>query len=105
MLMSGLNEKESIDSAALSGVTTSGCLLIFASAILSCVLLFLNGGVTMALINAISERGYAWVNDDQITQFLVLFGPVLLLIIQWSMIDYLRTHLQRRPSVKASTPG
>jgi len=50
----------------------------------------------MALINAIGERGYTWVGDDRITQFLVLVGPVLLLVIQWSMIDYLRTHLQRR---------
>ncbi len=94
--MSGLKEKESIDAAALSGVATSGCALIFASAILSCILLFLNGGLTMALINAIGERGYTWVGDDRITQFLVLVGPVLLLVIQWSMIDYLRTHLQRR---------
>lgn len=97
--MAALNEKESIDSAALRGVTTSGCVLIFASAMLSCILLFLNGGVMMALINAFGERGYNWVNNDRITQFLVLFGPVVLLIIQWMMIDYLRTHLQRRPSV------
>lgn len=94
--MAALNEQESIDAAALSGVTTSGCVLIFASAMLSCILLFLNGGVTMALINAIGERGYNWVNNDRITQFLVLFGPVLLLVMQWTMIDYLRTRLQRR---------
>ncbi|HBJ37270.1 MAG TPA: hypothetical protein DDZ51_21445 [Planctomycetaceae bacterium] len=95
--MAVLNEKESINAAAISGVTTSGCLLILASALLSCVLLFLNGGLTMALINAVGERGYNWLNDDRITQFLVLVGPVLLLVIQWTMIDYLRTHLQRRP--------
>jgi len=94
--MSTLNEKETLDAAALGGVTTSGCMLIFTSAILSCVFLFLNGGVTMALINAAGERGYNWVNDDRITQFLVLVGPVLLLIIQWTMIDYLRSRLQRR---------
>lgn len=94
--MAALNEQESIDAAALSGVTTSGCVLIFASAMLSCILLFLNGGVTMALINAVGERGYNWVNNDRITQFLVLFGPVLLLVMQWTMIDYLRTRLQRR---------
>jgi hypothetical protein len=95
--MAALNEKESIDIASLRGVTTSGCMLIFASAILSCILLFLNGGVAMALINAAQERGYVWVNDDRITQFIVLFSPVLLLVVQWTMIDYLRTHLQRRP--------
>jgi len=98
--MAALNEKETIDAAALSRVTTSGCLVIFASALVSCVLLFLNGGVTMALINAVGERGYTWVADDRITQFLVLIGPVLLLIIQWTMIDYLRTRFQRRPAVE-----
>jgi len=96
--MAALNEQESIDAAAVSGVTTSGCMMIFASAIVSCILLFLNGGVTMALINAVGERGYNWVDDDRITQFLVLVGPVLLLVIQWSMMDYLRNHLQRRPA-------
>jgi len=70
--------------------------MIFASALVSCVLLFLNGGMTMALINAAGERGHNWVTNDRITQFLVLFGPVLLLVIQWSMIDYLRSRLQRR---------
>jgi len=96
--MAALNEQETIDAAVLSRVTTSGCLAIFASALVSCVLLFLNGGVTMALITAVGERGYTWVADDRITQFLVLIGPVLLLIIQWTMIDYLRSRFLRRPA-------
>jgi len=94
--MAVLNDKESIDAAVMGGVTRSGCMMIFASALVSCVLLFLNGGMTMALINAAGERGHNWVTNDRITQFLVLFGPVLLLVIQWSMIDYLRSRLQRR---------
>lgn len=94
--MASLNEQESIDRAVVAGAQASGCLLLALSALLSCGMLFLNGGVTMALINAAGERGYGWVNDDRITQFLVLVSPVLLLVAQWWMIDYLRSRFQRR---------
>lgn len=98
-----MEDQESIDAAinstgAINRATASGCFTIMLYALLSSVLLFLNGGLTMALINALGEREHAWVNDDRITQFLVLIGPVILLIFQWVMIDYLKTHLQRRQS-------
>jgi hypothetical protein len=99
-----LDDQESIDAAVINTgannrATASGCTTIMLYALLSCLFLFLNGGLTMALINALGERGHIWVNDDRITQFVVLIGPVFLLIIQWSMIDYLKTHLQRRRAV------
>jgi hypothetical protein len=91
-----LEDKDSIDVRALSRPTFSGCLIVLLSATGSCLLLFLNGGVTMAFINLLNESGYTLVRDDRISQFAVLVGPVILLIIQWWMIDYLRVHLRRR---------
>jgi len=104
--ISNLDDQESIDAAiantgAINTATASGCITIMLYALLSCVLLFLNGGLTMALINALGEREHGWVNDDRITQFLVLIGPVILLVFQWAMIDYLKTHLHRRQSTNS----
>jgi hypothetical protein len=59
-------------------------------------LLFLNGGVVLAALNALSSGGFVILRNESFSQFAVLFGPVVLVVIQWVMIDYLRTHLLRR---------
>src|SRR5690606_30081530 len=91
-----LDDDETIDIRSLTGPTSSGRVVVMTSALISCVLLFLNGGVVMAVVHALDDRGFRFASDDRITQFLVLIGPVLLLIIQWMMIDYLRARLPRR---------
>jgi len=96
-----LEDEESIDTRSLIWPTSSGCVGVFVSAIASCVLLFLNGGVVMAILNALDDQNWALFRDDQLSQFSVLIGPVIMLVIQWRMIDYLRDHLT--PSEK-STP-
>ena len=65
------------------------------AALVSCFLLFLNGGVMMALVNTLDDWGFTYTADDRVTQFIVLIGPVLLLVIQWMMIDYVTTRLRR----------
>jgi hypothetical protein len=90
-----LEDDESVDLRSLTRPTSSGCLVVMTSALVSCVLLFLNGGVVMALVNALAQRGVAFASDERITQFLVLIGPVLLLILQWIMLDYLLIRLRR----------
>jgi hypothetical protein len=91
-----LEDEESIDTPSLIWPTSSGCLGVFVSALVSCVLLFLNGGVVMAILNALDDQNWTLFRDDQLSQFWVLIGPVILLIIQWRMIDYLRDHLAPR---------
>jgi len=90
-----LNEDESIDVRSLTRPTSSGCVVVMAAAIVSCLLLFLNGGVVMALVNVLDDWGFVYMSDDRITQFIVLIGPVLLLVLQWLMIDYVTTRLRR----------
>lgn len=92
---SRLNEDESLDTRSLTRPLSSGCVVVMAAAIVSCLLLFLNGGVVMALVNVLDDWGFSYMSDDRITQFIVLIGPVLLLVIQWLMIDYVTTRLRR----------
>lgn len=79
----------------------TGCLAVFASAMLTGLLLFLNGGVVLATLNALSSGGFAILRDERVTQFLVLIGPVVMVVIQWIMIDYVRTRLLRSRQASA----
>ena len=83
-----------LDDQAKSG-TLAACLTAMGSAVTTGFLLFLNGGVVLAAVNTLASGGLEELNDDRFSQFLVLFGPVLMVVVQWIMIDYLRTHLGR----------
>ncbi len=76
----------------------AGCLMIMATALFACALLFFNGSIVMAVIDALRESDAGWVPEDQVAQFVVLLGPVLLLVVQWWLIDHLRSGLARRGS-------
>jgi len=73
-----------------------GCLAAVSSALLTGFLLFLNGGVVLAGLNAVSSGGFPFLRDERFSQFVVLAGPVVLVVIQWIMLDYLRTRFVRR---------
>ncbi len=77
-----------------------GCLPAIASALLSALLLFLNGAVVLAILNALSASRSPLIDlvvkNEKWTQFLVLCGPVALLVLQWLMFDYLRSVLGQR---------
>ncbi len=81
-----------LDDQAKSG-TLAACLTAMGSALMTGFLLFLNGGGVLAAVNTLASGGLEELNDDRFSQFLVLFGPVLMVVVQWMMIDYLRAHL------------
>lgn len=47
-------------------------------------------------VHALQERGVDWLREPRLVQFLVIVGPVALLVLQWSMIDQLRSYVGRR---------
>jgi hypothetical protein len=82
----------------------SGCLLSLGSALLTCCLLFINGSLVLAVLEVFrdsflltllnmsdsSEGGV--VRDKGFSQFVLLAVPVILVLFEWLMIDYLRNH-------------
>ena len=80
---------------------TAGCLSALGSALLTGFLLFLNGGLVLAILNALASGGLPFLRTESFSQFVVLIGPVVLVIIQWIMIDYVRTRVSRRRSPPA----
>lgn len=65
------------------------------AALVTCGLLFLNGGLVMALLNAFASEGPQWAQNKLFMQFTLFSAPVLLVIVEWMIIDLIRTRLWR----------
>ncbi|WP_164102995.1 hypothetical protein [Candidatus Laterigemmans baculatus] len=74
-----------------------GCLFVIASTALTCLLLFINGGLVQAAYAMLAPTGPDFLSEPRVTQFVMFVGPVLLVVVEWVMIDYLLARL-RRPS-------
>ncbi len=75
---------------------TAGCLLALGSALLTCLMLFINGSLVMALLAAFASSGPSWATKPEFSQFVLFLLPVVLVVIQWMMIDYVRTRFRQR---------
>jgi hypothetical protein len=78
------------------GVATAGCAIGMGSALFTCVLLYLNGSFVLAVISALNRAGDNWLKDEKVAQCVLFLVPVILVVIEWMMIDYIRTRFVRR---------
>jgi hypothetical protein len=81
-----------------------GCGFLLVSALLTCVLLGINGLIMMNLVNAVLPTlPGQWRHQSRIGQAAVFVGPLVLLLIEWWIcdvtIDWLRP-LRRNPNPK-----
>jgi hypothetical protein len=87
---------EEIDPTQLRRIGFSGCLATLGWAVVAGLLLFINGGLMLALVHRFGADSGAWLRDERVTQVLVLIGPVVLLVMQWWLVDRLRAYLPFR---------
>ena len=80
------------------GVIAGGCLLAIGSALVTCLMLFINGSLVLAILSAVASAGPAWLSNRRFAQFMLFSLPVLLAVVQWMMIDYVRTRFRHRSS-------
>jgi len=65
-----------------------GCGFLLVSALLTCVLLGINGLIMMNLVNAVLPTLPAeWRHHSRIGQAAVFVGPLVLLLIEWWICD------------------
>lgn len=76
---------------------TPGCLLATFSALVTALMLLVNGSLVMAILTALVKNDVPFVSNLKFSQFLLFSIPVLMAIGQWMMIDYVRTRLLRKP--------
>jgi hypothetical protein len=79
-----------------------GCGFLLVSALLTCVLLAINGLIVMNLVNAIMPTLPVEWNQPRVAQAIVFLGPLALLVIEWWICDFTLDWLQplRRSSDK-----
>lgn len=75
----------------------AGCLFAIGSAAVTAVLLFVNGSLVMAMLLTAEGLRWEWVHDPRVTQFLLFSLPLVLAILQWMAIDYVRSRFRRPP--------
>lgn len=61
-----------------------GCGFLIVSAVLSCVLLAINGLIVLNLVNAVPDE---WRYKPRAGQAIVFLGPLFLLLIEWWICD------------------
>jgi hypothetical protein len=64
-----------------------GCGFLCVSAVLTCVLLAINGLIVMNLVNAILPTLPEEMRQDRVAQAVVFLGPLALLVVEWWACD------------------
>ena len=70
-------------------------MMTLGTALLTGAMLFINGSVVLAFLKAFGSSGSEWARDPRIMQFLLLLVPVILVVIEWVVIDYVRSRIRR----------
>lgn len=63
------------------------------SAIVTGGLLFLNGSLVLAIVAVLRESEVPYMTDPGVTQVILFLLPLILVVLQWMMIDYVRRHV------------
>lgn len=72
---------------------TYGCLFATLSALVTALMLLVNGSLVMAVLTSLTKNDVPLVSNLKFSQFLLFTIPVVMAIGQWMMIDYVRTRL------------
>jgi hypothetical protein len=71
-----------------------GFLFQMKTVLLMCVLLVLNVAFVASLFRTVARDGPEWLRHPKVEQMILLIGPLVVLIIQWWLIDVLRHQLR-----------
>lgn len=74
----------------------SGCLYVLGLTLVASALLFVNGGMVLAVFRSLSHLLPSSFSDQRIVQFVLFVAPVLLLVLQWMMLDVVMRVIRRR---------
>lgn len=81
--------------------TIGGCGFALAVTAFSCVLLVMNGGVVAAIYFSVADLGPEVMQDWRAAQAALFVFPVLMLIMQWWLIDVAGSWNARRLMLKS----
>ncbi len=88
-------EQDEQESETEKNPAVLGCLATFGSVLVTCVLLYLNATIVMAMVSFLNSLLPVPLRKPQTMQFLLFLLPVLMVVAQWMMIDFARSRLHR----------
>ena len=71
-----------------------GFLFQVKTVLLMCLLLVLNVAFVASLFRTVAREGPQWLRHPKVEQMILLIGPLVLLVIQWWLVDVLRNQLR-----------
>ena len=66
----------------------AGCLYALMIAETTGAMLFINGSIVLVFVSALAQSGYAIAAREDIAQLLLLAVPVVMVVVEWKLIDY-----------------
>ncbi|GAA5508243.1 hypothetical protein Rcae01_03709 [Novipirellula caenicola] len=72
-----------------------GCAATLGSVVVTCILLFFNASFVMALLTAVESKFPIWAKNAEASQFILFTMPLVLVVLQWMLIDYARSRFRR----------
>lgn len=78
----------------------SGCLPLFATALVACLLLIPNGWAAVVLVNSYRAAAPERLENAKLVQAILFVLPFLLLLLEWWLFDRLRDFWAQRFSKK-----
>ena len=64
-----------------------GCVAAISFALVTCLLLIINGSVVIGLLDSLPAGTPTFLKGPKVIQFLLFFSPVLMVVIEWQIID------------------
>lgn len=74
----------------------AGCLYSLAVAIVTGMLLLVNGSLVLVFVKAMARSGSTIASRPDVAQFLLLSIPVVMVVFEWKLIDYFWSRFVRR---------
>ena len=73
----------------------AGCLYAMGIAVTTGAMLFVNGSIVLVFVRALAQSGSALASREDVAQFLLLAIPVLMVVVEWKMIDYVWSRIRK----------
>ena len=72
-----------------------GCLILGATLFIASLLFVVNGVVIGMVYAQISPNGPPWLREAKVAQILMFVGPIVLLVVQWWIFDFVSDRVAR----------
>ncbi len=92
---SDANESCDVREPPLSG-SAAGCLYGLVVAVVTGAMLFINGSIVLVFVKALAQSGSALASRKDVAQLLLLTVPVVMVVVEWKLIDYLWRRIPSR---------